>query len=1454
MSERKKHRPSLRTATLQRHVKSLQTQSQQQLSTTPRRAPPSRSAAYSTPRGTSTALSSASKAESARKPTTVLDGPVPEPDSDAEDLLLIHGPSVRTSSTKKRRSSRYSGTPGSTVKRARVRLNYTPRSGGAGGSTVKPAARTLTYDEPHALIPDNIDDDDQQQQQDTFAFTKAGQALRHLGPNTSSSPPPAAAHQDDDDVFFDTSHVDQGGGGGGADFDSFFNDPGTDNLEETQILDGSLPWDAAGQQTVGIGQTLDLHAAIQLPEAPPDSDSDPPQPQPEDQLQDQDDEDEISEEEEASDIEQHLTRASVERASVDHAQDISFASLQKPVLDKTLQVDEPPPQQVSEDVSFASDDLGSVVKQEEDWGDGGNATLLLEEEHPPPSDQPHELDQQQPHSSLFDDTQPQEGEARPASTLFNESMFDTVPDESGDYTRAQTSTFRSLFDSQPVQSALQAQLDKLASSPEQSRRASADASGPAEKPQVHVEPSKGAVSVEQQEEKEQERGEEQDTYVPVTSSSEEGYNEENVEPEVLDGKPVEEHVQSANGATAEDEKEASFFVAPEAHAQPPDRVIDEGGASTSSPLRSTDGSPTLKPSAFQVHVESPQQQHGQSPPTRESAPAADDSRESEAPTATAAQLRETLRNLRKSTSPGPIARASLSPSAPPRHATASPHGLSRRAEPSPSVWLRPQPSPSSSMLSSRDSQHRLGSPLEAHASSGRDLFTPSPPQKQKPSPQSAQRQKGIEPVKRSPPEQPVEAQELVAEVPEPPPLAMPSAHEAPDPPLVPNGESEADVDADYAGLDYRVEELSSPRKRASAQQQSSSQVSEKTQPPAAHLGHRRRISSPKNLIPQLRAAQSSASRHDSPESVVSSSPEPPEDGDQQQHRQQTREKEVFLPPPSPTTYKSPHSPRRNTPAKRANEPRSLFPQMTSSPVADMPELTSLRGFLASPVRLPPAQRSDREQEEDQQDTLRLPIAPVASSSRISVEDQINVSGRSAYCLLCNVHTSSVCQAAVPLQASPNGAQGDRAQQHSSPLSSPVRTLQQRRSTPATQSSGRSKGPSPAQSPFVAPSPRKPTTTSPRKSKSPNKKRSSSASFASIAADNEDGSDDDMVSVGSNVSPVRMGDLPRSTKRLMNEITSSPSAHLMSSPGEHPFYRSPSVSWKQALQGSPLKQSTNDAPQAEDDEQPIAFQVEPPSQDSQEAERSNALARTLNSPRTHDEEAADQAFDAVPEGTVAERTTRYEDRSGELGTEDGPDDTFVGKGRASHMPFSFGNSAVASSVSRSSRPGSARKSSHRRTLSGSTIEIRCLDANAAARAAAILKLQHDYQINKEDSPAAREAKERKKNTRIAELLQRAEAEVTTQVDEQSRRSTSPVMQSPVARTGAASLEVPTHRHIMRHNAWSKSDWRHLENLLKQIQRELFDRGQEPNPDPEYVVRRFLEQLALSEQSLEGHWSK
>lgn len=356
------------------------------------------------------------------------------------------------------------------------------------------------------------------------------------------------------------------------------------------------------------------------------------------------------------------------------------------------------------------------------------------------------------------------------------------------------------------------------------------------------------------------------------------------------------------------------------------------------------------------------------------------------------------------------------------------------------------------------------------------------------------------------------------------------------------------------------------------------------------------------------------------------------------------------------------------------------------------------------------------------------------------------------------------------------------------------------------------------------------------------------SFASIsAAADGDESEEDFVSPGSNASPVKRGDIPKSTKKLMEELTSSPSAGLMSSPYLDLQQASSRVFGNTSIgvEGK-LQQTDQDRLSVRSGRQLL---------ESWAAENNEAALENVQgvpSPNSHDRSRAEDALKAIPQGRVQIRTEGYENQADDLTEErDELGETISGLGDTTLMPFPAGNTAVAASAHLSRRP---KTSLHRRTLSGSTIEIRSADPEIAARVAAILTTQHDYHVNNEDSEWEQQEKQRRRAQRLEELLSRAQVEITSQVDEQSHRDPSP-QHSPVARVGTARLEVPTKRHIHRHDAWTKSDWRHLEACLKQLQKSYYDAGVlEPRPDPEEVLQQFLQQLALTERALHGHWSK
>lgn len=420
---------------------------------------------------------------------------------------------------------------------------------------------------------------------------------------------------------------------------------------------------------------------------------------------------------------------------------------------------------------------------------------------------------------------------------------------------------------------------------------------------------------------------------------------------------VDEEDDAMDQDDDEDPATLDFFgLTVQNEALPPIRD-SEPPSQSSSPLPSTDGSPTLKPSAFQVNVQPPQ---SPSPNKIQSSSAHQLS--------TIEQLRQALRDRRKSLSPAPPNRTFL--------------------QPSPSIQ------PASETSSPRQHQHKLGSPLEEHASSARDLFTPSPHgSPEQPSRSHAKRHINIEPQKpASPPDiasdaadpftrEPVQhdpghlsvgptaqeeavtsglevepnASELVAE--------PSSPREQPLPSFTASSESEAPAAADpesesnFHMFSYRAAELSSPRGNVRS---TAVNLGIGPAPPSAL------VSSPMQLAAELRAVHS---RSHSP-----ATSHPPEN-------------EMPPPPFVPSFMRSPSkSPRKSDPAQQQQQQRQgslrkqsfTFPS-SSSPIGSMPDMPSLSGFLRSPLKI-----SSRER-----------VAPASqqrnpSTSRITIEDQIEV--------------------------------------------------------------------------------------------------------------------------------------------------------------------------------------------------------------------------------------------------------------------------------------------------------------------------------------------------------------------------------------------------------------------------------------------------------------------------------
>lgn len=363
-------------------------------------------------------------------------------------------------------------------------------------------------------------------------------------------------------------------------------------------------------------------------------------------------------------------------------------------------------------------------------------------------------------------------------------------------------------------------------------------------------------------------------------------------------------------------------------------VVDDlydHGQSSSSPLRSIDGSPTLKPAAFQLQVDPP---HSSSPQKASSLFS------DEPQLSTIDQLREALRVSRESQSPAPPGRT-----------------------------LQPSPLLNSSSSTS-PIQHKLGSPLEDHASSARELFTPSPkgspehgrkiasthaenpvaePQKlpsppqevlQKPPSPSLVQEAAISPqsAHMTTIDGPAERVILPALTEELKPASRPSdskpsiSQQAQLPSSPPQTSSDPvdGTDANNAALRYRVEELSSPRGNI--------QVTK------AHETRPALAMSPMQLVSQL-------------QTIHSRSQSPLLQKDQQQPQMP---KESMPPPPLPLLSKSPSkSPRKSASFQGSPGQKYSFAfPPTSSSIGSMPDMPSLYGFLGSPAKIMSAARED----------------------------------------------------------------------------------------------------------------------------------------------------------------------------------------------------------------------------------------------------------------------------------------------------------------------------------------------------------------------------------------------------------------------------------------------------------------------------------------------------------------
>lgn len=170
---------------------------------------------------------------------------------------------------------------------------------------------------------------------------------------------------------------------------------------------------------------------------------------------------------------------------------------------------------------------------------------------------------------------------------------------------------------------------------------------------------------------------------------------------------------------------------------------------------------------------------------------------------------------------------------------------------------------------------------------------------------------------------------------------------------------------------------------------------------------------------------------------------------------------------------------------------------------------------------------------------------------------------------------------------------------------------------------------------------------------------------------------------------------------------------------------------------------------------------------------------------------------------------------------------------------------------------------------SVVEISSFDPRAAARAAALLKMNYDYvEFGIEGRGSSSDASHRRRASRssrsiadlshisLPEMLHEAELDF---VDDRSSRMRSPALTESVQATPHVPGFFPKTpaRTRIDFNDWSVGDWRDLERSYRRLRRRLAAQGgsvsdaSRPIPTNKVIVH-FLQKKGLAEEDLMGQW--
>lgn len=172
---------------------------------------------------------------------------------------------------------------------------------------------------------------------------------------------------------------------------------------------------------------------------------------------------------------------------------------------------------------------------------------------------------------------------------------------------------------------------------------------------------------------------------------------------------------------------------------------------------------------------------------------------------------------------------------------------------------------------------------------------------------------------------------------------------------------------------------------------------------------------------------------------------------------------------------------------------------------------------------------------------------------------------------------------------------------------------------------------------------------------------------------------------------------------------------------------------------------------------------------------------------------------------------------------------------------------------------------------SVVEISSMDPRAAARAAALLKMNYDYiEYGIDNKQGSQPLNQRRRSSRyfgsvtdtsaitLPELLHEAELEL---LDGRSSRMTSPAL----TEMTQATVQLPgfypatPQRPQINFEIWSVADWRELDRCYRRIQRRADAKGKMREGEtckisPDEVISHFLRRKQLGEEELFGQWQK